>query len=271
MSRDMRLLFGKGNYSLITFTDVHLAPLSPANFYTCVVLFRPDIVGMTLAIIDLWLSASQSDLWDNTEESTGRNTRDRRNVQSLHQARVAEDDARLLDRIRLGDEVAFEQLFFQYAAALRRYARAMGRPASAEDLVQDVFAQLWEHRETVEVKATVRAYLYAATRGRVLTTLRAEGVRETYAAHTVTDDVLVVPTQPPDALAGLEREELVQALTTALGELPPRVRQAAELRWFGKLSHAEIAEVMGISPATVNNQLTHALRTLRDRLQSYLE
>jgi len=219
-----------------------------------------------LAHLDAWLSAPR-DADNGGAPGAGRATH-----RSLDIEHTIARDANRLDAIRHGSVPTFEQLFFEHATPLRRFVRGMTRSeAVAEDVVQDVFAQLWEQRHTIVVKSTLRAYLYAAARGRALTFLRARGVRESYSAQVVTDDVTVVPAQAPDALAAIEREELTRALGDALATLPPRARQVAELRWFGKLSHAEIAAVMGIAPATVNNQLTTALRTLRERLRDYLE
>jgi len=230
---------------------------------------RPDIIGVTLALLDGWLSAPRDVPHDDAWNASGGHHADR--TQGDADA-VGRSDAEWLARIRAGEVLAFERVFFVHAAPLRRFTRAMVRSeASAEDIVQEVFAHLWERRETVEVKTTLRSYLYAAARGRALMMLRAAGVRDAYAAQVVTTDVLVIPARAPDALAGIEREELTRALGDALAGLSPRMRQAAELRWFGKLSHAEIAEVMGTSPATVNNQLTTALRTLRERLRPHFE
>ena len=65
----------------------------------------------------------------------------------------------------------------------------------------------------------------------------------------------------------MEHDEQVAALRSALTRLPPRMRLIATMRWYQRLSHAEIAEALGISPATVNNQLTGALRVLRAKLR----
>jgi RNA polymerase sigma-70 factor (ECF subfamily) len=225
---------------------------------------------MTLVHLDTWLSAPRDD-----GDAMVRGMAALRGHAVRADAPVdagSWSDADRVARLRAGDTTVFEQLFFEYATPLRRFVNALVHSiAGAEDIVQDVFVHVWERRTSIEVKTSIRAYLYAAARGRALMALRAAGVRESYAARPVTDDVLVVPRAVPDALAGLERDELTRALSQALASLPQRTRQAAELRWFGKLSHAEVAVVMGTSPATVNNQITAALRSLREQLRPHLE
>jgi RNA polymerase sigma-70 factor (ECF subfamily) len=138
---------------------------------------------------------------------------------------------------------------------------------AAEDIVQDVFIWLWEHRETLEVRGTLRSYLYGSVRNHTLTALRRARLEERCAI-----DFLYAPTLPgagtgairPDT--AIEQQELAQALARALEQLTPRVRQVALLRWRDQLSRSEIAVVLGVALPTVNNQLTLAARVLRQLL-----
>ena len=76
----------------------------------------------------------------------------------------------------------------------------------------------------------------------------------------------MAPLTPADVA---ERAELHAAVLAAFSFLTPRVREVAELRWGGRLSYREIAELLGISERTVNTQLTVASRLLRERLGMY--
>ena len=76
-------------------------------------------------------------------------------------------------------------------------------------------------------------------------------------------------TAPDEALAEAEAKALDARLQAWIADLPDRQREALTLSRFDGLSHAEIADVMGVSPRTVNNHLVQALRTLRDRLHHF--
>jgi RNA polymerase sigma-70 factor (family 1) len=173
-------------------------------------------------------------------------------------------DAGAIGRLRAGDVDTLAELFDAHAPALIKFATALvGASDAARDVVQDVFFDTWNRRETLHVRTTIRAYLFAATRGRALTALRAARIEGRYRDSASALGTWLVPNAPsqPDDLA--EHAELSQQVALAMARLTPRVRAVAELRWYGKMSYTEIAGVLGVSERTVNNQLTTAAKTLR--------
>ena len=189
--------------------------------------------------------------------------------------RATEDrDRRWAERVRAGDEAAFEALFREYSAALYRFAYGYVRSvAVAEDLVQDVFFWLWKERGRLDVERSLRAYLYTLARSRALDHLRHEqvalrGERESTAELRVSaaSPVMSQPATPEEQLVDDER---TAALARAVEALPERCRITFRLFWREGLSYAEIATVMGVSRKTVENQLALALKTLRRRLAPY--
>jgi RNA polymerase sigma-70 factor (ECF subfamily) len=181
--------------------------------------------------------------------------------QSLH--------AGLIDRLRADDQQAFEALLTEFAPALEAYAyRLTGSRDAACDLVQDVFAHLWEQRDAVRIRGSVRAYLYTAIRHRAIDVRRRE---RTESARWITASDADAPAgmgrsgTPPDI--ELERREIAARVATALDTLPPRVREAAMLRWVDGLSRVEVANVMGVAIGTVKNQLGHAAEVVRALLR----
>ncbi len=178
----------------------------------------------------------------------------------------------LVARIRAGDEIAFEALFREHYPALRRFAISiLHRRDEAEDVVQAVFLGVWAGHETWEVRATVKAYLFAAVHHRALQLLRQERVRDRHATAVVTErsesDAFAPASGPDEHLVG---QELEQALRDAVHHLAPRTRQAFELRRYERLSYAEIATAMGISEKTVGVHIGRALMLLRQALAAYL-
>ena len=97
----------------------------------------------------------------------------------------------IFERLRLGDHEAFEIIFRAHYAQLVGFAEGMlRRGGTAEEIVQDVMLELWRRRESLVLTESVRAYLYRATRNRVLNDLRHERVVQRGAARP--DDVLEV-------------------------------------------------------------------------------
>ena len=79
----------------------------------------------------------------------------------------------LLAQVRADDQRAFEMLVAEIVRPLELYARRfIGSADASQDVVQDVFARLWEHRQTLHVRGSVRAYFYSAVRNRALNVRR---------------------------------------------------------------------------------------------------
>lgn len=181
-------------------------------------------------------------------------------------AGVRINDRELQERLRRGDHSAFDVIFRAHYAALVGLAERMVREReAAEEVVQDVFVEVWRRRETLAIEETMRAYLYRATRNRALNRIRHEQVRQKN-QHKVEADASVEP-----ALRRVEEREIDQAVREAVSNLPDRCREVFELSRGSGLKYAEIAEVMGISVKTVEAQMGKALRVLREQLASWLE
>jgi RNA polymerase sigma-70 factor (ECF subfamily) len=164
-------------------------------------------------------------------------------------------------RIGAGDELAFESAFRMHYARLCDFANTIVRaPDIAEEVVQDVFANLWHNRSRLRINTSLRAYLYAAVRNRALNHQRRA------APERALDAQPEAPAADPGAHAALESAELRARVREAIRSLPPRNREVLELRWLHGLTHKEIAESLGISLKGVENHLARGLAALRDRL-----
>jgi RNA polymerase sigma-70 factor (ECF subfamily) len=179
-----------------------------------------------------------------------------------------------IDRIRGGDIVAFEALFRAYYEKLLRFSLGyIGSLEAAEDLVQDVFARIWEQRAGWEVRESMAAYLYGSVRNRCLDYVRHRLVERRWAERVVAtnaysgDELQLVP---ESADAALEQDELDRAIRVAVQRLPERCRQTFLLSREHGLTYQEIAVVMGVSVPTVKIQIGRALRSLRTSLAPFL-
>jgi RNA polymerase sigma-70 factor (ECF subfamily) len=186
-----------------------------------------------------------------------------------------EAEATLLARVRVGDQRAFESIFRRYYAAIVAFAnRYVDDRPLAEELVQDLFTQLWVDRARWEVKGSVASYLFAAARNRALNHRKRRALErdwsdsESVAAQDDAVDLEWAGRFPVDPHTLLESAELQGQLDRAIAALPERCRLVMHLRWREQLSYAEIAEVMAISVKGVENQLGRGLKALRELLPS---
>jgi len=175
----------------------------------------------------------------------------------------------LMERIRGGDTAALDELLHRNWRPLVLFAMGFVQGVdAAEDVVQDVFVRVWQRRREWEPTGSVRAYLYRITRNLSLNEQRARGVRERSPRFARGRTQRMAPVTPAEHL---EADELKTAVDAAVAALPERRRQVFILARYHGLSRQQIAEVMGISPQTVGNQLTSALATLRQGLAPFLE
>ena len=176
------------------------------------------------------------------------------------------DEREPLERIRRGDQDAFDAVFRFYYPPLVGMAEGMLRNrAIAEEIVQDVMLELWRRRDALPIEESMRAYLFRATRNRALNHLR-HGRVERLSEPRIVEARAAVPIAP----AALVEEEIDVALRQAVVALPARCREVFELSRVHGLRYAEIADLLGISVKTVEAQMGRALRTLRERLAPWL-
>jgi RNA polymerase sigma-70 factor (ECF subfamily) len=186
----------------------------------------------------------------------------------------AASERELVERVRGGDERAFEALFTAHYAALCDFARSLvvatdGAADVAEDVVQAVFVGVWSRRETWSPAEGVRAYLFAACRNRALDHLRHRQVvarKGPQIAAAARDEAAERQERPGVAL---EAEELHAHLSRAVHALPERRRLVVILRWQHQLTNGEIARVLGISEKGVETQFARALAALRKQFARF--
>lgn len=181
-----------------------------------------------------------------------------------------QSDDELMCGVKEGDHDAFRALLDRYWTALHVFATSIvGTSALAEDLVQEGFTRVWQHRTQWNSDGSARGYLYRIVRNLALNQRRRHKV-EAHWHETVRGGGEVPPAPPtPEEIA--LGEDLRREVDAAIESLPTRRRQVFILSRFHGLSHQEISVTMGIAPQTVSNQMKMALDHLRDRLHRYLE
>ena len=203
---------------------------------------------------------------------------------SLLSPRPAQDEAfvapatapaeqQLVAAIRRSDSAAFDMLVISHYRTLVSLAtRYVGTRENAEEVVQDVFLKIWERRTTWTLSRSLRSYLLAATRNGAISRLRhwrvERRIEEAVTAGAV-DEFPFLPAHR-DADAGQRAAELRAAIEAAVQRLPPRMREAFVLSRRERLTHAEIASVMGTSIKTVQEQIGRALTQLHSTLSDWI-
>ncbi len=182
------------------------------------------------------------------------------------------EDAVRIRRIAAGDLGAFDALVLEYYQPLMAFAwRLVGSREAAEDALQEVFLRVWRNRETMPSELAIRPYLFTAVRHAVRDQWRS-GMRESAAFANYTRTMLdeSEPNVPGDALERVSAGELAIAIEQAVAALPPRSREAWLLVREQGMTHAEAAQIMGVSVNTVRVQMTRALAALRNVAQKYV-
>jgi len=165
------------------------------------------------------------------------------------------------------DETAFEQVFKTYFKRLHAYAfTILKNDVEAEEMVQQVFFKLWERNESLSLSGSVSAYLYRAVHNESLNYIKHQKVRSNHQLHVAYSMKNEVEHPAKKVMAG----ELEKKIHTALKELPEQCRTIFQMSRFDELKYREIADKLGISVKTVENQMGKALKLLREKLVDFL-
>jgi len=165
--------------------------------------------------------------------------------------------------IRNSDRKAYRALFEAFYTPLYRYTVLLIRDTeTAYDVVQEVFAKLWEVRATLDEGKFLKALLYQITRNRTLNHIRDHKKKMTdwdSVPEPIGEHEMSIVDQ-------IDAKMLHQKLEGWISELPERRREVFILSRHDGLSHDEIATILDISPRTVNNHLGFALTELRQKV-----
>lgn len=165
----------------------------------------------------------------------------------------------------LSPEEKVEQLFRQYYAGLCKSLYRLLRDTSlAEDIVQEVFLQVWDRRAALQMDAAVGAYLYRSCYNTALNFLKRQK-QQTDVGRL--EEEMAGSETPEKELNLLETESQVMR---AIAALPPKTRLVFSLSRFEELSYQEIADRLEISVKSVEKHMGIALQRLRESLREYL-
>lgn len=178
-----------------------------------------------------------------------------------------------IDKVKQGDPDAFRDFFTYFYPKLMSLACRFVDEQTADDLVQDIFTVYWERKHLIEAD-NIRSFLYKWLQNNCLNHLKHQLVVEEYEARVRLAEARVAywenMTDSNDVLKQIIDKDLFQMIEGAVEKLPPKCAQAFRLCYYQDLSHKEIAQIMDISPRTVEGHIQRAMIFLRSDLSNLL-
>ena len=172
-----------------------------------------------------------------------------------------EDDSALLALVQNGDDHAMASLFDRYSKVVYSVAlRVLRDPSAAEDVLQEVFMQIWRNPDSfTAAKGSLGGWLAVVSRNRSIDSLRRKR------PSTNLEDVVLASSY--NLAAEAERNTLMELARTVIVKLPKEQRKTLEMAFFDGLTHSEIAEMTGDPLGTVKTRIRSALLTMRKAFQ----
>ena len=150
-------------------------------------------------------------------------------------------------------DITYKALFRRYYPNLMFYATRLVGDEEAEDVVQDVFVELWKRRDSMVIGDQIQAFLYRAVYTRALNVLKHRSIEDGYCAAVEEINQKRAEFYQPDN-------------NEAINELPDKCKEVFKLSYLHEMKNKEIADVMGVSLRTVEAHMYKALKFLRNRL-----
>jgi RNA polymerase sigma-70 factor (ECF subfamily) len=172
-----------------------------------------------------------------------------------------------MSRIALGDGEAFARIFEMHSpVTLGFLVRILGRRSEAEEVLQEVFLQVWSQAGRYEAgRSTPRGWILMLARSRALDRLRRRESSRRREEGVAEEEGLSEPV-PPVGTARLEAVERRDRVHSALGGLTPEQRRCIELAFFEGLTHTQIAERLEAPLGTVKSRILLGMNKLRQAL-----
>jgi len=159
-----------------------------------------------------------------------------------------------------GDQDAYKELFLRFQPLLKKFAYTICHSREgAEEVVSDVFMRIWVKRKTLDHIQNLKLYLYIATRNFSLNYLRARQRHSTLQLEELKVDTIALGDDPHEHLLSVEMQ---QRIAMAVNDLPPQCKIVFKLVKEDGLRQREVAELLHLTPKTVENQLAIAVKRI---------
>lgn len=174
-------------------------------------------------------------------------------------------EKKLLKALKKGDVKSFEFLFRFYYEPLVRYAAKFTRlDGEAEEIVQELFLKLWRDKKQIDIKKSIRAYLYRAVYYQCLQLIQKEKLKMKYQTDA---QLNLSESEGPEEW--VKYQELNHRFFLLMNRLPLRMQTIFKMSRFQGLKYKEIAQQLSISAKTVEANMSKALKYFRIHLKEY--
>jgi RNA polymerase sigma-70 factor (ECF subfamily) len=171
------------------------------------------------------------------------------------------------ESIRMGDKNAFESVFKTYYQNMCSYANQIVADLNiSEEIVQEIFFQLWEKREFLFIETSLKSYLFKAVHNSCLNYIKHNKIKLAYSQHFIHDNKSTFGSH----YYMDESNELQGLIVQAIEKLPPERKKIFMMIRYEERKYKEVAEMLGISVKTVENQMGKAMQFLREALKKYI-
>lgn len=172
------------------------------------------------------------------------------------------NDHQLVLQLKARDEKAYKEIYDRFWAVLYRHAsRMLSDEEEAEDVVQEVFLNLWSKAHTLELKTSLSNYLYTVVRNRIFDHFDHSKVKEKY--MTSLQKFIEHGNCETDFL--IREKQLFELIQQEVDSLPERMREIFKLSRNSGMAYQEIAQHLNITESVVRNQISRALTILRTK------
>lgn len=166
----------------------------------------------------------------------------------------------LIQKLKAGDSAAFETLFGLYAGKLFYFVnKYLDLKEEAEEIVQDVFLNLWKHKKEIRSEKAFKSYLYQIALNNIRNYFNKKLVQEKH-KQLIAQNYLFEKESDADEL---DYESVIKKVDQLINQLPPKRKEIFLLSRKEGLDISEIANYLNISEATVKNQITSAVAFLK--------
>jgi RNA polymerase sigma-70 factor (ECF subfamily) len=175
-------------------------------------------------------------------------------------------DEKLMQEIKADNMFAFDVLYKKYSKRLYKFAYSILKSSEeSENIVQDVFLNLWEHRNNVEKNSSIKYYVFTIAYNSAISILRKKASESQFIEYLKSLQDL---NQEPVNIE-IEYNELTDKLNNIINHLPERQKEVYLLHKSEGLKYQEIADRLNISVNTVENHMSRALKAIREKLGNY--
>jgi RNA polymerase sigma-70 factor (family 1) len=175
-------------------------------------------------------------------------------------------DKELMKEIRAGNMLAFDALYRKYSKRLYKFSQSILKSKDeAENIIQDVFLNLWINRDKVEKDSSVKYYIFKIAYNSAISIIRKKIKESQYIEYV--KKLQDLKEEPVDLQ--IEYNELNKKLNEIINKLPGRQKEVYLLHKVEGLKYVEISKRLNISVNTIENHMSRALKTIREKLRNY--